>query len=86
MAYNIELVKKPEPTTFKMTDFRRELHLRHKREVHLRKERLQASHERKLHSKYTITVDTSRARSNGDVLRLCVRELGFKEVSNLYVI
>lgn len=76
----LDSLKKPEPTSFKMTDFRRELHLRHKRDEHAKKERMKALQESKLISKYAITIDTSRARSNCDVLRMCVKELGFKEV------
>ncbi|XP_062570955.1 tubulin polyglutamylase TTLL11-like isoform X2 [Saccostrea cucullata] len=75
----LESLKKPEPTNFKMTDFRRELHLRHKREEHMKKERLKAQQESRYVPKYAITIDTSRARSNNDVLRMCIRELGFKE-------
>ena len=33
-------------------------------------------------SKPEISVDTSRARSNLDVVRLCINELGWKEVRN----
>lgn len=76
----LDSLKKPEPTSFKMTDFRRELHLRHKRDEHAKKERMKALQESKLISKYAITIDTSRARSNCDVLRMSIKELGFKEV------
>ena len=78
--FNMDSFKKPEANmNFKMTDFRRDLHNRHKREVHMRKERLRSVDTRYL-AKQMITVDTSRARSNCDVLRMCIKELGFKEV------
>ena len=76
----LDSLKKPEPTNFRMTDFRRELHLRHKREEHAKKEKLRALQESKYVSRYAITIDTSRARSNCDVLRMSIKELGFKEV------
>nr|XP_022325893.1 tubulin polyglutamylase TTLL11-like isoform X3 [Crassostrea virginica] len=75
----LDSLKKPEPTNFRMTDFRRELHLRHKREEHAKKEKLRALQESKYVSRYAITIDTSRARSNCDVLRMSIKELGFKE-------
>ncbi|XP_063422451.1 tubulin polyglutamylase TTLL11-like isoform X1 [Mytilus trossulus] len=76
--FNMDSFKKPEPNNFKLTDFRRDLHNRHKREVHMRKERLRAVETRFL-AKQMITVDTSRARSNCDVVRMCIKELGMKE-------
>lgn len=76
---NLESFRKPEPSNFKMTDFRRGLHNRYKREVHMRKERLKAVESRNL-ARQMVTVDTSRARSNCDVLRMCIKEFGFKEV------
>lgn len=30
-----------------------------------------------------VTIDTSKARSNADVVRLCLQELGWREVSGL---
>ena len=33
----------------------------------------------------TVTVDTSKARSNIDVLRLCLKELNWREVSNINI-
>ena len=77
--YNMDTFKKPEPNNFKMTEFRRDLHNRHKREVHMRKERLRSIDSRFI-ARQMITIDTSRARSNCDVLRMCIKELGFKEV------
>lgn len=74
-------LKKPEPTHFKMTDFRRDLHLKSKREQHARKERLRALQEAKHLSKNAVTIDTSRGRSNIDVVRMCIKELGFREVT-----
>ncbi|KAK3088680.1 hypothetical protein FSP39_022293 [Pinctada imbricata] len=62
-----------------MTDFRRELHLKHKREQHAKKEKLKALSESRNISKFAITIDTSRARSNVDVLRPSIKELGLKE-------
>lgn len=76
--YNMDNFKKPEPNNFKMTEFRRDLHNRHKREVHMRKERLRSIDSRFI-AKQMVTIDTSRARSNCDVLRMCIKELGFKE-------
>lgn len=31
-------------------------------------------------SKHAVTIDTSKAKSNADVVRLCVKELGLVEV------
>lgn len=81
--FNMDSFKKPEPNNFKFTDFRRDLHNRHKREVHMRKERLRAVETRFL-AKQMITVDTSRARSNCDVVRMCIKELGMKEVHVMF--
>lgn len=81
--FNMDSFKKPEPNNFKLTEFRRDLHNRHKREVHMRKERLRAVETRFL-AKQMITVDTSRARSNCDVVRMCIKELGMKEVHVMF--
>ncbi|XP_060066015.1 tubulin polyglutamylase TTLL11-like [Ylistrum balloti] len=80
-ARSIDLgsLKKPEPLQFKMTDFRRDLQIRSKREQHARKERLRSLSEAKHLSKNAVTIDTSRGRSNIEVLRLCIKELGFRE-------
>jgi len=37
-------------------------------------------------TKSTITVDISKARSNLEVVRLCIRELGWKEVENFLLL
>ena len=77
----MDSLKKPEPNNFKMTDFRRELHLKHKREQHAKKEKLKAMSDSRNISKFAITIDTSRARGNIDVLRPGIKELGLKEVN-----
>ena len=67
----------------KRTDLRYELWVKERRAIRERAKKncfRVAPSEQKM-KKGTVTVDTTKARSNVDVVRLCLQELGWREVS-----
>lgn len=74
----------------KKTDFRYQLWLQERKTLHERAKRRSFRVEPKTQAtrRDAVTIDTSKARSNLDVLRLCLQELGYREVgfAELYMI
>ena len=68
-----------------MTDFRRELTFREKKVAEIKREKMRMLADVKPVPKYMISVDLSHARGNLDAVRLCLKELEWKEVSTVYL-
>ncbi|KAL3876936.1 hypothetical protein ACJMK2_034716 [Sinanodonta woodiana] len=64
---------------WKSTDFRRELSYREKKVAEIKREKMRGYADHKPIPRYMLTVDTSFARGNQDVLKLVLKELGWKE-------
>ncbi|KAH3874153.1 hypothetical protein DPMN_037395 [Dreissena polymorpha] len=64
----------------RISDFRRELSFREKKVAEIKREKMKILADIKPVPKYMITVDMSHARGNLDAVRMCLRELEWKEV------
>ncbi|CAD5117968.1 DgyrCDS6709 [Dimorphilus gyrociliatus] len=78
LSYENAYVKQPPP--YKKTDFRLQLWKNERKELRLkvRRENFHVARGDNL-TNAPVSVDTSKARSNSDVIRLCLRELGWNE-------
>ncbi|XP_052267440.1 tubulin polyglutamylase TTLL11-like [Dreissena polymorpha] len=63
----------------RISDFRRELSFREKKVAEIKREKMKILADIKPVPKYMITVDMSHARGNLDAVRMCLRELEWKE-------
>lgn len=74
-------MKRSERTdVLRVSDFRRELTFREKKVAEIKREQMKTLAEVKQVPKFMITVDLSHARGNLDALRMCLKELEWKEV------
>ena len=65
---------------YKTTDFRRELSYREKKVAEIKREKMRILADMRPVPKFMVTLDLSQARGNIDALRICLKELEWKEV------
>ena len=65
---------------YKTTDFRRELAYREKKVAEIKREKMKILADIRPVPKFMVTLDLSHARGNMDALRICLKELEWKEV------
>ena len=74
---------------YKATDFRQLQIIRRRKEAaekaRERRDRLQQLADVKTISRSTVTIDTSKAKSNSEIVRICSEDLGWKEVTDRYM-
>lgn len=69
---------------YKGLDFRRELTFREKKVAEIKREKMRILADVKPVPKFMITVDLSHARGNLDAVRMCLTELEWKQVTQVY--
>ena len=67
-------------TIYKTTDFRRELSYREKKVAEIKREKMKILADMRPVPKFMVTLDLSHARGNMDALKICLKELEWKEV------